>query len=54
MHIFQPRLENISISEISVDELTEWAETELKEKVYACGQRRAKLALLHKQKVAVL
>jgi len=32
MHIFQPRLENISISEISVDELTEWAETELKEK----------------------
>ena len=32
MHIFQPRLENISINEIGVDELTEWAETELKEK----------------------
>ena len=32
MHIFQPRLENISVYEISVDELTEWAETELKEK----------------------
>jgi len=32
MHIFQPRLENISVYEIGVDELTEWAETELKEK----------------------
>ena len=32
MHIFQPRLENISVYEISADELTEWAETELKEK----------------------
>src|SRR5690606_12357001 len=31
--IFQPRLDNISVYEYSVEELTEWAETELKPKV---------------------
>jgi hypothetical protein len=30
--IFQPRLDNISVYEYSVEELTEWAETELKPK----------------------
>lgn len=30
--IFQPRLDNISVCEYSVEELTEWAETELKPK----------------------
>jgi len=32
MHIFQPRLENISTYEMSVKEITKWAETELKDK----------------------
>ena len=32
MHIFQPRLENISTYEMNVEEITEWAETELKDK----------------------
>ena len=32
MSICQPRLENISVSEITVGKLIEWAETELKEK----------------------
>lgn len=32
LHIYQPRLDNISVWSISVEELLEWAETELKEK----------------------
>ena len=32
MNIFQPRLENISTYEMNVEEITKWAETELKDK----------------------
>jgi hypothetical protein len=32
MHIFQPRLENISTYEMNVEDITKWAETELKGK----------------------